>query len=581
MNSVKIKSIIAFLMAMLLFLSACGKGTAKVNATLTEDDIIGDDGRFLYKIIYSNEAPRKGIEETENLQKQISETFDISVRRGDDKINKDNGGYEILVGSTNRKESETALDSLKKNRKSNRDDWAIMVIDKKICIVAVDDTWLAKAVRYFTENFTYNLNDFSKLKKGFTYIFEADFDGKGMTIGGVSAGDYIFVSSKEKSRVWAIHMEELVENIQSYYGYTTEIVKDTLKAEQEYEVLVGDTNRLKQEKLPEKEFKITLDGKKLLINGGSNEAIAAAFRYLISLQEKSIEEGKVFAIDTGFAYSGKVEGNIGYHMAWHDEFNGKELDRTIWRNYNSEKGDATGETSMGGILYKPDTRDCYVENGDFVLPVFRLNHTDFQQAGTNTADTLAARYGIIEIRAKVAPKPIATEFWTAIPNFKLDSNGKRSSFSTFGLPYMELDIIENFSSVKNYATNVHGWWNGGHVSLDGSKYAKAKKYAWTEDGDMSQDYHIYGVEWTPDKIDFTFDGDVFFSYDVAENNADWTRGPQRMQIGVSYASVAYGQQYIPDDAPARAEARIDYWRIYQNDEYDNIMWVSPLPSQLD
>jgi len=68
---------------------------------------------------------------------------------------------------------------------------------------------------------------------------------------------------------------------------------------------------------------------------------------------------------------------------------------------------------------------------------------------------------------------------------------------------------------------------------------------------------------------------------VAENNADWTRGPVRMQIGVSYASVAYGQQYIPDDAPARAEARIDYWRIYQNDEYDNIMWVSPLPSQLD
>ncbi len=581
MNCVKIRSIIALLMAMVLFLSACGKGTAKVNATLTEDDIIGDDGRFLYKVICAADTPKAGVEESGNLQKQISESFDISVRRGDDKLTKDDGGYEILIGATNRKESEEALNKLKKNRKTNKDDWIITVIDKKICIAAVDDVWLPKAIRYFTETFTYNLKDFSKLRKGFTYLFEAKFPGKGMTIGGVSAENYIFVASKEKSRVWAIHMEELALNMQNDYGYTTGIFKDTLKAEQEYEILVGDTNRLKQEKLPEKEFKITLDGKKLLINGGSNEAIAAAFRYLISLQEKSIEEGKVFAIDTGFAYSGKVEGNTGYHMAWNDEFNGNKLDRTIWRNYNSEKGDATGETSMGGILYKPDTRDCYVENGDFVLPVFRLNHTDFQQAGTNTADTLAARYGIIEIRAKVAPEPIATEFWTGFPNFKLDSNGKRSSFPDFGLPSMELDIIENFSSVKSYATNVHGWWNGGHVSLDGSKYAKAKKYAWTEDGDMSQDYHIYGVEWTPDKIDFTFDGDVFFSYDVAENNADWTRGPVRMQIGVSYASVAYGQQYIPDDAPARAEARIDYWRIYQNDEYDNIMWVSPLPSQLD
>lgn len=581
MNCVKIRSIIALLMAMVLFLSACGKGTAKVNATLTEDDIIGDDGRFLYKVICAADTPKAGVEESGNLQKQISESFDISVRRGDDKLTKDDGGYEILIGATNRKESEEALNKLKKNRKTNKDDWIITVIDKKICIAAVDDVWLPKAIRYFTETFTYNLKDFSKLKKGFTYLFEARFPGKGMTIGGVSAENYIFVASKEKSRVWAIHMEELALNMQNDYGYTTGIFKDTLKAEQEYEILVGDTNRLKQEKLPEKEFKITLDGKKLLINGGSNEAIAAAFRYLISLQEKSIEEGKVFAIDTGFAYSGKVEGNTGYHMAWNDEFNGNKLDRTIWRNYNSEKGDATGKTSMGGILYKPDTRDCYVENGDFVLPVFRLNHTDFQQAGTNTADTLAARYGIIEIRAKVAPEPIATEFWTGFPNFKLDGNGKRSSFPDFGLPSMELDIIENFSSVKSYAANVHGWWNGGHVSLDGSKYAKAKKYVWTEDGDMSQDYHIYGVEWTPDKIDFTFDGDVFFSYDVAENNADWTRGPVRMQIGVSYASVAYGQQYIPDDAPARAEARIDYWRIYQNDEYDNIMWVSPLPSQLD
>lgn len=583
MNKMKLKSLTALLIAIVMLLSACGTGSgAKVR--LTENDIIGDDGYFLYNIIYENDLSDDANQEVRNLREQIKESFDIAVRaRADsDKSVSGDGTYEILIGNTNRKESETALKALQDNREINLNDWSISVVGKKICVVAVDSNWLPKAVRYLTENFTGNLADLSKLTENFSYIYEAELKGKGMTIGGVSASEYILVASKEKSRVWATYMEQFVENLTENYNCKVEVFKDTLKEAQEYEILVGTTNRMEQEELDYKKFKIELKGTKLLISGGSNEALGAAFLYLIEQDKNALKAEKAFEIPAGYSYTGEVDTSAGYQMAWHDEFNGKTLDRTIWRNYNSEKGTTVAKSSMGGILYKPDARDTYVENGDWVIPVFRLNHTDFQQAGADTHDTLAARYGIIEIRAKAAPNPISTCFWGGTPHFQLDANGNRSPYQSYGLPAMELDISENFSNLDWYATNVHAWWaNGGHTSLDGTKYGTAKKFKWTEDGDMSDDYHIYGVEWTPDYLSFSLDGDVFFTFDVAENHADWTRCPQRMQTGISYASVGYGQQYIPDDAPARAEARIDYWRIYQNSIYDNIMWVSPQPSQMD
>ena len=102
------------------------------------------------------------------------------------------------------------------------------------------------------------------------------------------------------------------------------------------------------------------------------------------------EDRKPFCIEEGFKRTGVTRKNeLDYFLKWSDEFDGDKLDRTIWRNYNSADGSATGPTSMGGLLKKPDTTDCYVENGNLVMTAYRLNETDFQQCGGDTHDTLA------------------------------------------------------------------------------------------------------------------------------------------------------------------------------------------------
>ena len=82
----RIISIISLCLAIILVFSACGTTTnVKV---LKEEDIIGSDGRFLYKIIYSADSSEEGNAESNNLRKQIAEAFDIKTLRDTDALNK-------------------------------------------------------------------------------------------------------------------------------------------------------------------------------------------------------------------------------------------------------------------------------------------------------------------------------------------------------------------------------------------------------------------------------------------------------------------------------------------------------------
>ncbi|XP_069683894.1 beta-1,3-glucan-binding protein-like [Periplaneta americana] len=229
----------------------------------------------------------------------------------------------------------------------------------------------------------------------------------------------------------------------------------------------------------------------------------------------------------------------GETLIWHDEFNTLDLDVwnhlvTAWRGGNNEfeyyrnsrnnsfvkdgvlylrptlTADEYGEKLLytGGIYYP----DCNMEpcisaaGEDIVLPV--------QSARIRTINSFSFLHGRLEVRAKM---PRGDWIWPAI--------WMKPRYNEYG-PWPssgEIDIIEVRSNKK--LTNSAGVSQGIdkmgatlHFGLN-SSYNIWRPTHWElsieETGrDFSDDFHIFGLEWTADYINFTVDGKTIGSRGV-------------------------------------------------------------------
>ena len=582
MNKIKILSLV--LCAILVF-SLCGCGGGQQAKVLTEYDLIGQDGCFLYTIVSAKEnSTIEGVDkEATNLKRQLGEAFDIKVNVStDDKVKANSKSYEILIGNTNREESTTAYKSLEENRVQNIDDWMIKVIGNKICIVALDDDNLAKAVRHFNVNYCTKLLDFSKITDDFQYIDMKSYDVKNadkVNIAGNKIGNYTIITSREKSLLYTLKISEFVEILGEKYGIEIKQGRDTETKAGKYEIIVGYTNRPESASNKPKgnNYVIAVIDGKLVINGGNDIAIAAAFDRLLKIEEEARKANKAFEIPKGFKEEGTAtEQNGEYKYAWSDEFNGK-LDRTVWKSI--EYGSKSKPSPNGGLTYYRGDENIFTKNGCAVLPSKRLSYSDFENSGMATQDSFAYRYGIIEVRAKLPKTPMTAAIWGSPPSFSVDKNGKRNVEVT-PKNYFELDVFENFGQPDWLASNIHQWITDGskHRSLDGTKYADQKKYVFPEGEAFYDEFHIFSCEWTPNGFKFAIDGEVYFHYDTSTlENIGFTHCPIDIRFDGGYSDASYYlSKKVEDDAPEYDEYLIDYVRIYQNDSYDNILWFDPV-----
>ncbi|MBO4468400.1 MAG: glycoside hydrolase family 16 protein [Clostridia bacterium] len=558
----------------------CGGETAKI---LSEDDIIGDDGCFIYTIVSAegNSSISGADTEAKNLKKQIAETFDIKVNDGiDKKIKAKSDTYEILLGNTNRAESKKALNTLKEKRIQNADDWMIKVFDKKICVVSVSDDNLPKAIRYFIVHYCTKLSDFSKLDGDFEYVDAKTYEVEDVSkvkIGENKISEFKIITSKEKSYLFTKKVNEFVNIFKEKYGIKLEKAIDKDTEEGKYEIIIGDTNRdLSSSNKPTGEnYIIALIDTKLVINGGSDVAIAAGVQKLLDLEREAREARKPFSIEKGFKEEAavKVTDDL-YQLGWSDEFNGS-LNKTVWTD--PIEGEKKSPSPNGGTTYQKGIQNAFTRDGNLILTGKRLNNVDFESTAIVSTNAFAFRYGVLEIRAKLAPPPLTTCLWGYGPTFQIE-NGKRTTSPIKNK--MEIDILENFGQKEWFASNVHQWWTDGseHTSLDGTKFAEQKKYVYPEGEAFYNDYHIFSWEWTPYEMVFSVDGEAYFTYDlVTADDYGFMQTPVDLRFSAGYASSTYHlTKKYEDDVPKSAECLIDYVRIYQNKQYDSLLWLSPI-----
>ncbi|TXS27574.1 discoidin domain-containing protein [Streptomyces sp. gb1(2016)] len=188
-----------------------------------------------------------------------------------------------------------------------------------------------------------------------------------------------------------------------------------------------------------------------------------------------------------------------YRTTFFDDFTGSGLDRSKWRvvRTGTEMGPVNGESQA--YVDSPDT--IRTENGALVLESKYCKGCtptpdgtfDFTSGRVDTNTKFDFTYGKVSARMKL---PVGDGFWPAFWMLGSDVDDPAVSWPGSG----ETDIMENIGYGDWTSSALHG----PGYSADGNIGA-SQTYP---SGGRADQWHTYGVEWTPEGMTFTVDDRV-------------------------------------------------------------------------
>lgn len=396
---------------------------------------------------------------------------------------------------------------------------------------------------------------------------------------------YSIVYSDKTTGAYALALS-LQDFFKTNCGVSLTVEKDNSKAasDSRKEILVGNTNRYTTS-LSESQFKVSLNGNKLVFEGGHFAMVEKAVDWFIT---EKYEEGSVNTLEgTAKDFKATLEG--GYEYVWGDEFDGNYLDSTKFNEYNH-----MGRTDDMRVLFG-DKKVTNVDEGLLKLKGIRYydeSNAQYEYAvGSSlcTGDTMWWKYGYAEIRARIPMKQGAWPAWWTT-TFCNSSSYCMNKLDISKWQYMiEVDMFEVFSSTTEITPTMHKWYKSGgsnekldfkkFLNKDGSRIeqtdTKWEPYKLEENDNNSFVYHVFGFEWTPTDIILTIDGNVYGKMNFNTENIDeytsmddfknqymhmifdnWLYAPLHKET-IKHPEV----QIVPESLPT--EFFIDYVRLYQ------------------
>lgn len=213
-------------------------------------------------------------------------------------------------------------------------------------------------------------------------------------------------------------------------------------------------------------------------------------------------------------------------------------DPNLW---NIEIGN--GDNGWGNQELQYYTEDnVIIEDGVLKITAKReeTNGFDFSSTRMTTLDNFSYEYGRIEVRAKL---PEGGGTWPAI--WMLGEN-----FPDVGWPETgEIDIMEHVGNSQNEIN--------GTLHLPGNFGGTAINESTTVEG-VSEEFNNYTVEWSPDRILFAVNDEVYHEY---ENTSETPfNAPFFIILNVAMGGTL-GGEVDPDFTESTME--VDYIRVYQ------------------
>lgn len=238
-------------------------------------------------------------------------------------------------------------------------------------------------------------------------------------------------------------------------------------------------------------------------------------------------------------------------LVLNEDFNAPSLNTDLWTTcYWWDENGCTNLSSKNQNWYRPE--NVTIEDGKLVLTArpekvkgWRGKTFSYTSGMVTSgrlygepasADGFKATYGFFEIRARI---PSGQGLWPAF--WMLPSSHE-------SLP--EIDVMEVLGHAPDLLElHYH------YAKPNGDKRSAAKE---VKTGDLSKGWHVYGVDWSPDRIVWYLDGKEVWRFSEAENISD---EPMYLLINLAVGGTWPGNVDKTTRFPARFE--IDYVRAWK------------------
>jgi len=246
----------------------------------------------------------------------------------------------------------------------------------------------------------------------------------------------------------------------------------------------------------------------------------------------------VFIITSNFSFAQQIERKL----VWEENFNGKQLDASVW---NFELGNGCPNCGWGNNERQLYTTTNHKLKGGKLIITAKKEDSIYTSTRITTAGKKEFQYGRIEARAKL---PTGQGIWPAF--WMLGSNIKTVGWPKSG----EIDIMEYVGK------NPHTIYTTLHTqdSHGNSVNSKVTNFPEIEEG-----FHVYAIDWTKDKIEFFVDNVSVYTFQPEIKNENTWPFSQPFFIIVNMAVGGnFGGPEV-DDSIFPKEYILDYIRVYQ------------------
>lgn len=228
----------------------------------------------------------------------------------------------------------------------------------------------------------------------------------------------------------------------------------------------------------------------------------------------------------------------GFNLVWEDNFDGNRLDSSSWTHETAEPGWVNNE------LQRYTNDNIELRDGSLVI-IAKHENNEYTSARLITRGKRTFTYGLVEIRAKL---PVGKGTWPAL--WMLGQNIEEVSWPACG----ELDIMEHVGKNPGFI----------HSSIHNpSGYGATPYTGIIQIEDPFNTFHIYGMNWTKDFVDFYTDGELVYHYQPETKNAEnWPFDKPcyfifNIAIGGNWGGPEVDQKIFP------ATMSVDWIKVYQ------------------
>lgn len=263
---------------------------------------------------------------------------------------------------------------------------------------------------------------------------------------------------------------------------------------------------------------------------------------------------------------GATSGYQGYTLVWSDEFNDSQINNLNW---TYELGDGTDYGLPPGWgndelqIYTNDEANSYIETdadgvSALVISANEESAGNYTSAKLTTQGLQSFRYGRIEARIKM---PFGQGMWPAF--WMLGDNITEVDWPGCG----EIDIVEMVGFQPNTA---HGT---AHYTTSEKKHNGIGGSEMIPNGNLSDSYHNYRVDWSPTELIFSLDEVPYHTVTLESDMKEF----QRSFYLILNLAVGGNWPGSPDSSTSFPQKMyVDYIHVYYKDDF-----TAPAAPELD